>query len=134
MAEIRTVTTLKSKRDEIAASIAAYERKLAQARADLAHINAAIKIFEASGDPADMARYVDVKRIFKRTEVSEICKAAMAQEGPLDTGELAIRVMRTKGLDAGDAVLRSSIALRIVQALTQQVRRGTLLTPGKRRG
>ncbi len=46
MPEIRTVTTLKYKRDEITRSIAAYEKKLNQARADLAHIIAAIRIFE----------------------------------------------------------------------------------------
>jgi hypothetical protein len=34
MAEIRTVTTLKKKRDEISASIRMYEKKIAQARAD----------------------------------------------------------------------------------------------------
>jgi hypothetical protein len=56
---VATVTTLRTKRDEIAATIAAYERKLGRAEADLAHITAAIKVFEASGDPADMARYVD---------------------------------------------------------------------------
>jgi len=39
MAEIGTVTTLKGKRDEITRSIAAYEKKLSQAKADLAHIN-----------------------------------------------------------------------------------------------
>jgi hypothetical protein len=35
MAEIRTVTTLRSKRAEILASIAQYEKRIAQARADL---------------------------------------------------------------------------------------------------
>ena len=44
MAEIRTVTTLRSKRDEIAGNIAKYERLREQARADLAHIEAAISI------------------------------------------------------------------------------------------
>jgi hypothetical protein len=33
MGEIRTVTTLKRKREEIAASIRMYEKKIAQARA-----------------------------------------------------------------------------------------------------
>jgi hypothetical protein len=37
MAEIRSVTTLRHKRDEIRASIRMYEKKIAQARADLAH-------------------------------------------------------------------------------------------------
>jgi hypothetical protein len=45
MAEIRTVTTLRYKRDEIVASIKLYERQLEQARADLAHVMAAIRIF-----------------------------------------------------------------------------------------
>jgi hypothetical protein len=46
MAEIRTAPSeLKSM-----ASIANYEKKLAQARADLAHITAAITIFEVSVD------------------------------------------------------------------------------------
>jgi hypothetical protein len=42
MPEIRTITTLKRKRAEIAASIKLYERQLAQARSDLAHVTAAI--------------------------------------------------------------------------------------------
>jgi hypothetical protein len=45
MAEIRTVTTLRYKHDEIVASIKLYERQLEQARADLAHVMAAIRIF-----------------------------------------------------------------------------------------
>jgi hypothetical protein len=54
-----------------------------------------------------------VRRLFGRNEITTICKAAITQEGPLDTRELAIRVMRAKGLDAGDAVMRSSIAPRM---------------------
>ena len=40
MAEIRTVTTLRRKRAQIAASIKLYEKQLAQARSDLAHVAA----------------------------------------------------------------------------------------------
>ena len=57
MAEIRTVTTLCSKRAEIIAAIANYEKRLAQARADLAHITAAITICEASGDIEEIPPY-----------------------------------------------------------------------------
>ena len=42
MAEVRTVTTLIAKRDEIERSIAGYKSRLAQARADLSHVNACI--------------------------------------------------------------------------------------------
>src|ERR1700737_4005001 len=41
MAEIHTVTTLRSKRAEIIAATSNYEKRLAQARANLAHITAA---------------------------------------------------------------------------------------------
>jgi len=51
MAEIRTVTTLRRKRDKISASIRMYEKKRAQARADLAHVTAAIRIFAGSDRP-----------------------------------------------------------------------------------
>ena len=62
MSEIRTVTTLRSKRAEILASISLYEKRLAQARADLAHVTACITIFEASGDGEDVSSYVEGSR------------------------------------------------------------------------
>ena len=96
MAEIRTVTTLRSKRAEIIAAIANYEKRLAQALADLAHITAAITIFEASGDIEEIPPYVDIHRCFKRGEAINLCKEALAS-GPLNTRQLALRVMAAKG-------------------------------------
>jgi hypothetical protein len=72
MTEIRTVTTLQHKRDKIASAIANYEKKLAQARADLAHIAATISIFEASGNLKGLPAYVDLHRAFKYGEVFEL--------------------------------------------------------------
>jgi uncharacterized Zn ribbon protein len=133
MAEIRTVTTLVHKRDEIASSITKYERKLAQARADLAHINACITIFEASGDTDTMASYVDVHRLFKRGEPIAICKVALVN-GPMNTKELALHVMTAKGLDVGDKVLAKSVSLTLVHALRMQCQRGNLKDGGKMKG
>ena len=96
MAEIRTVTTLRSKRAEIIAAIANYEKKLAQARADLAHITAAIAIFEASGDFEEIPPYVDIHRCFKRGEAIALCKEALAAHDPLNTRQLALKVMAAK--------------------------------------
>lgn len=62
MPEIRTVTALKRKRAEIAASITLHEKQLAQARSDLTHVEATMRIFAASGRPSDIARYVDTFR------------------------------------------------------------------------
>ena len=100
MSEIRTVTTLRSKRDEIIASIKLYEDRIKQARADLAHVNACIKIFEASGDVETMPKYVDVYRLFKRGEAMITCKEALAS-GPRSTRELALAVMDSQGARHG---------------------------------
>lgn len=64
---------LRRKRDEIAASVRLFERQLAQAKADLQHVLAAIRIFEASGDPSDATRYMDIHRLFKRGETWALC-------------------------------------------------------------
>jgi hypothetical protein len=133
MAEIRTVTTLRYKRDEILHSIRLYERQLEQARADLAHVTAAIRIFEACGDVKEMGRYVDTHRLFKRREAMDLCKRALAA-GPMTTRELTAHLMKVKGLDVGDKVLAKSIGNRLIHALRMQAQRGQLVRDGKRHG
>jgi hypothetical protein len=133
MAEIRTVTTLKRKRDEIAASIKLYERQLGQARQDLAHIAAAIRIFDASGKPSDIARYVDTYRLFKRGEPWAICQAALAKE-PHDTRQLALAMMAAKGMDTADTVLAKGLTNRLIHSLRMQEQRGRVKRDGKRKG
>lgn len=133
MAEIRTVNTLINKRDEIRAAIHAYEQKIAQARVDLAHITAAIMIFEASGDRSAMAPYMDLHRLFRRGEQMEICKTALAG-GPKTTRELALEVIKAKGLDQGDKVLARAIAGRLIHSLRMQAARKTIVGAGKRHG
>ena len=134
MAEIRTVTTLRSKREEIERAIVGYEARLNQARADLAHITAAIAIFEASGDHADMLAYVDIHRIWKRGQLMEMCKGFLKAEGPLCTRALAERAMKASGLDASDKVLGKAVAWKIVQAMRAQHLRGQIADAGKIKG
>jgi hypothetical protein len=133
MAEIRTVTTLRRKRAEIISAIAQYEKRLAQARADLSHVNACIALFEASGEPGALTPYVDTHRLFARGELMRLCKDALAS-GPKTTKELALYVMKAKGLDTGDKVLAHAMALRLIHALRQQWRRGMLQGEGKVKG
>jgi hypothetical protein len=116
MGEIRTVTTLKRKRDEISASIRMYEKKIAQARADMAHVAASIRIFEASDRPKDLAKYTDHYPLFARGEPWAICTKALA-EGPRDTKELALALRRAKGMDLADSVLTKAIGHRLIHSL-----------------
>ena len=131
MAEIRTVTTLRYKRDEIEKAIADYEKRLAQSRADLAHINAAISIFEASGDPKGFPAYVDIHHLFKRGEQVRLCLSAIAENGQLTTRQLALYIMKAKGLDQGDKVLAKSIGNRIIHALGMLRRQQRLVAKGR---
>jgi len=133
MGEIRTVTTLTKKRDEIRASIRMYEAKAAQARSDLAHVTAVLRLFEASGKAQDLARYSDHYRLFKRGEPWAICAAALAA-GPLTTKELALAMMKAKGMDLGDGVLAKAIGHRLIHSLRMQEQRGRVKRAGKRHG
>src|ERR1700733_1057999 len=134
MLEIRTVTTLISKRDEIERSIANYEARLEQARADLSHVNAVISIFEAAGDRDTTTTYTDIHRLFQRGELVTICKAALAEHGPMNTRALVTHILAAKGLDGGDRVLAKSVAERLIHALRMQAKRGKITTMGKERG
>ena len=130
MAEIRTVTTLRHKRTEILGSIENYRKRLGQAEADLAAINAAITIFEASGDPKGFPAYVDIHHLFKRGEAVAICKQAL-RDGPLDTRQLALAVIKAKGLDTRDKVLAKSVCWKLIHALRLQAKQGKMIARGR---
>jgi hypothetical protein len=134
MSDPNVVLTLRRKRDDIQGAIASYEKALVDARRDLEHVNATLLLFEKGGAPNGVKVYHDINRLFRRGEIVTICKAAMAEHGPLSTRELSHHVMKAKGFNADDNELRKAIAFRIVQALRLQHRRGTMGDAGKRDG
>ncbi len=116
MAESQTVVILTAKRDEIASTIIAYERRLATARADLAHIKAALEIFAAGDDPAAHRTYVNLFKQFRYGEMAGLCRDALA-DGPLTTVDLAKRIMAQKGLDATDKELVRSVTFSVLHSM-----------------
>lgn len=135
MAEPHSISILTRKRDEIRDTIAAYETKLRQAQADLAHVNAALRLFAATGEPMDFPAYVDLNRVLRRGETTKLCFEALAADGPMDTRQLTERVMKIKGLDFGDKVLAQAISLRVVQTLrVRAIRKGDVCGATRRRG
>ncbi len=133
-AEIRTVTTLQYKRDQIQAAIANYERRLTQARADLAAVSTAIKVFENTGDVLDVSGYTDLHRLFRRRESTNMAMDALREFGPLTTSQLARIIAARKGLDTRDAVLIKAIALRLVHALAIHCKLGKIADAGRAKG
>ena len=126
------VLALRRRRDHISGVIAQYERKIKEAQHDLAHVVASLRLFELTGDPSEFPPYIDLNRLLRRGETTKICLAALSEEGPLDTRELAQRVMRAKGLNETDKVLGQAIALRIVQTL--RLKRRKLSGKERRKG
>jgi hypothetical protein len=96
MADPQVLNTLRRKQADIENSIAAYEKPAEEARRALVAINAAIRLFSSKPTPGVSPA---TGRLFKRGEQIAICKAALALEGPLSTPQLALRVMRAKGME-----------------------------------
>lgn len=134
MGEPIAVLALRRKRDQISGTIAHYERLLREAQHDLAHVNAALRLFEATGEAADLPPYVDLNRVLRRGETTKVCMDALAAEGPLDTRQLALRLIKAKGLSESDKVLRETIALRIVQTMRSRAKRYKVVCQTKTKG
>jgi hypothetical protein len=57
---------LEAKRLEVRNAMAHYERLIKQARADLAHLTACIRLFDVEGEEASrIPAYADIHRLFK---------------------------------------------------------------------
>jgi hypothetical protein len=134
MAEPQIVTTLRSKRDELERIIGSYEKAIEAARRDLAHVNATLQLFRREGVPSAYPSKMSIIRVFRRGEIFAICKLALAQAPTgMDTRELALAVLRAKGMDIQDAVLRKAIAYSIINVMRQQSRRGKVSDAGLRK-
>lgn len=133
MTEPQVITTLTTKAELLQSLIGKLEADLEQARADLAHVVATIRLFESPDYGEAFPSHMNLDRLFKRNEIGKLCHEALA-DGPKDTRELALFIIRKKGFDERDRHLRTSIALRIVQALRMQEKRGMRVRRAGKRG
>ena len=135
MAEPQIINLLRSKRDELDRIISSYEGALAAARRDFVNVNETLQLFERDGASAAYPSRLSIVRMFKRGELFSLCNAALADAPKgLDTRELARAVIRVKGMDEADTVLRKAICFRVVQVMLREKARGHVTTAEKRRG
>ena len=132
MAEALIIQTLKDKRAEINGRIAAYLAQIAEAKHDLAHINASIRLF--SEPDRQRATYMVSHGFFKKGEIADICVQQLGSDGELSTRDLAERVMVERNLDVTDTTLRNSVVFKVVQALRHATRRKLVRMVEKRKG
>jgi hypothetical protein len=132
MADLLVVQSLRDMRAEILGRIAAYEAQIAQAKHDLAHLNATLRLF--TEPEKQRARYLVSHGFFKKGEIADICVSHLEVDGAMTTRELAERVMAARKLDVADATLRNSVVFKVVQALRHAKRRRLVRMVEKRKG
>jgi len=129
MADPLVIQSLKTMRAEILGRIAAYEAQIAQAKHDLAHVNATLRLF--TEPEKQRARYLVSHGFFRKGEIAGLCVGQLEIDGALTTRELAERVMAARGLDVA---LRNSVVFKVVQALRHANRRRLVRLVEKRKG
>src|SRR5580698_8860712 len=132
MTDLLVVQSLRDLRAEILGRITAYEAQIAQAKHDLAHLNATLRLF--TEPEKQRARYLVSHGFFKKGEIADICVRHLEIDGEMTTRELAERVMIERKLDATDTTLRNSVVFKVVQALRHAARRKLVRMVEKRKG
>lgn len=123
---------LTQKRAGILGQIKTCEAQIAQAKHDLAHVNATIQLFAA---PARRrARYMVSHGFFRKGEVADICVHRLDVDGEMTTRELAEHVITKRDLEISDTAPRSPVVFKVVQALRHAKRRTLVRMVEKRKG
>jgi hypothetical protein len=89
-------SALRRKRDEIAATIAAYEARIDAARKDLAALDEAARLFDLEAVRDETVISWDLDRLTKSEELLEAPREASERQGALATGQLAPPASRTQ--------------------------------------
>lgn len=114
---------LVEKRAELAGEAAALERRLAELRASLGHLDATILLFDPGHRPGGIPpkRPPPAPGPFGHGELTRLVYGLLWEAGaPLDAATVAARVIAAKGLDAGDAALAADVRERVRDALRKK--------------
>jgi hypothetical protein len=122
------VAGLIEKRRELAGIIDQMQRQLDQYRADLTHIDGALRVLATNLDPETIRpkRAYRRNRYFARNELSRLCLSVLrtAAGALLSTDDIAGRVIAGKGFDTGDAILRAAIREQVGSIVKRLHRNG----------
>jgi hypothetical protein len=136
MTDTHVVSALRRKRAEISGHIHDLEKRIARQRANLANLDATIKLFSPGTNPDS----IPPKRAYRRTryfahnELSRLTLDALRiASGPLTSAEIAATVMQAKEMPAGDAVFMEIVAVRALTVLRRLTKRGEVVKSGMSR-
>ncbi|WP_026605916.1 hypothetical protein [Methylocapsa acidiphila] len=133
MAESHVVSALVAKRAEIAGVIAQTERQLGQFRADLVHLDAALRLFapelEPKTIPAMRVRQADLW--FEQGELPRrMLDALRRADEPIRAPDVVRAVMIDKGLAPADRQSFARVQWKVRDTLNRLNKRGLLVPDG----
>jgi hypothetical protein len=123
MAESHVVSALVAKRSEVAGLIADLERKTAQQRADLVHVDAVLRLYAPELEPDCIPSRAVRRRNgwFKPGElVRMVLDTLRVAPAPMPTREIAAAVMVLRGLDPADMHTSRLVCKLVSNALARQ--------------
>ena len=136
MSETHVISALRTKRAEISGHIHDLDKRVARMRANLANIDAAIRLLSPGIDPDA----IPPKRTYRRTKYfarNELARIGLdvlrkARE-PLAAREIATAIMREKGMAIGDDALCATVTDMLLVALRNLVKRRSVVKTGTNR-
>jgi hypothetical protein len=136
MVEPHVIPVLRRKRAEISGHIHDLERRIARQRANLANLDATIKLFSPGANPDAIPpkRGYRRTRYFAHNELSRLTQDALrTASGPLTSAQIAATVMQAKGMPSDDAPFKEIVASRALTVLRRLAKRGEIVKLGTSR-
>jgi hypothetical protein len=122
MAELHVIGALRDKRAELAGVLRQLEQQLAQQRADLAHVDATMRLFDPEIRPKDIRPKQPRARNawFRQGECLRLIYDELREATQsVTTRELAERIMRVKAIPTGDNDRRERIQKTLLASLNR---------------
>jgi hypothetical protein len=122
MAEPHVIGALRNKRAELAGMLRQLEQQLGQQRANLAHVDATMRLFDPDIRPKDIRPKQPRERNawFRQGECLRLIYDELREATqPVTTRELAERIMRVKAIPAADNDRRERVQKTLLSSLNR---------------
>jgi hypothetical protein len=122
MGELHVIGGLRNKRAELAGTLRQLEQQIERQRANLAHLDATMRLFDPDIQPNDIGPKQQRARNgwFRPGECLRlICDELREVTQPVTTRELAERIMRVKAIPAADDQRRERIQKTLLGSLNR---------------
>ena len=123
-----TISGLLTKRSQVVQTLRDAEYALADAQADVAALDRALKLLGFKDDPRPYMPKRKNRRIFKKGEMlSGAYEVLREADGPLSSREICLKLLSDKGLDALDKKTVNQVTSRIYKALMVEQEAGRVV-------